>query len=41
MVFIKANLVDKGKLIGRDGCNLKLAREIVKRHHNIDDIRIL
>ncbi len=31
---------DKGMVIGKGGRNLRLARELVKRHHNIDDVVI-
>ncbi len=31
---------DKGKIIGRDGKNLKLAREILNRHHEIQSLSI-
>ena len=31
---------DKGRAIGRDGCNLKMARTIVNRHHKIDSIKV-
>ena len=30
----------KGKAIGRDGRNLRLARQIVRRHHSIDSISV-
>ena len=30
----------KGKAIGRDGSNLKLAREIISRHHPIQSVSI-
>ncbi len=31
---------DKGKIIGKDGRNLKLAREILVRHHDIQGLTI-
>jgi len=31
---------DKGRAIGRDGCNLKMARTIVNRHYKIDSIKV-
>jgi len=31
---------DKGKAIGKGGRNLKLAREIAARHHNVDSMTI-
>ena len=31
---------DKGKIIGKDGRNLKLARDILIRHHDIDGLTI-
>jgi N utilization substance protein A len=31
---------DKGKIIGKDGRNLKLAREILGRHHDIQGLTI-
>lgn len=30
----------KGKAIGKDGRNLRLARQIVRRHHRIDSISV-
>ncbi|WP_455392357.1 NusA-like transcription termination signal-binding factor [[Eubacterium] cellulosolvens] len=34
--FVSVNLQDKGKIIGRDSRNLKIAHEIINRHENID-----
>ena len=31
---------DKGMVIGKGGRNLKLARELAKRHHDLDDVII-
>lgn len=31
---------DKGKIIGKDGKNLKLARDILSRHHDIESLSI-
>ena len=31
---------DKGKIIGKDGRNLKLARDILSRHHDIESLSI-
>jgi N utilization substance protein A len=31
---------DKGKIIGKDGRNLKLARDILLRHHDIEGLTI-
>lgn len=39
-VFVNVELRDKGKIIGKDGHNLKLAREIVGRHFDVADIII-
>ena len=30
----------KGRVIGLDGCNLKMARKIINRHHKIDSIKV-
>lgn len=35
---INVNLSEKGAIIGKAGQNLKIAKELVKRHHNIEDI---
>lgn len=37
---VKVNPSLKGKAIGRDGSNLRLARRIVRRHHPIDSISV-
>ena len=39
-VYVSVNLKDKGKIIGKNGNNLKLAREIVGRHFDVGDIII-
>lgn len=39
-VYVEVELRDKGKIIGKEGQNLKLAREIVTRHFDIADIII-
>jgi N utilization substance protein A len=39
-VYVTVNLRDKGKIIGKDGQNLKLAKEIVTRHFDVKDIII-
>ncbi len=36
VAFVSVNLRDKGKIIGRDSKNLKIAREILNRHDKID-----
>ena len=40
LVVVEVDLRDKGKIIGKNGSNLKLAREIVCRHFEINDIII-
>lgn len=37
-VRVKPSL--KGKAIGKDGSNLRLAREIIKRHHPIESVSV-
>lgn len=37
---IKINKQDKGLVMGRDGEKLKIFKEILKRIHNINDIRL-
>lgn len=32
---------DKGKAIGKDGRNINILREIAKRQHDIDEIKVL
>jgi N utilization substance protein A len=39
-VYVNVDLKDKGKIIGKEGHNLKLAREIVSRHFDVADIII-
>jgi N utilization substance protein A len=34
------NCDNKGNVIGKDGKNLRLAKEILKRHHNIEGLSI-
>jgi N utilization substance protein A len=36
VAYVSVNLRDKGKIIGRDSRNLKIAREILNRHDKID-----
>ena len=40
LVYVNVDLRDKGKIIGKEGSNLKLAKEIVSRHFEIADIII-
>lgn len=40
LASVKVDPSLKGKAIGRDGKNLRLARQIVRRHHPIDSIRV-
>lgn len=40
LIYVNVDLRDKGKIIGKDGQNLKLAREIATRHFEIADIII-
>jgi len=40
LIYVNVELRDKGKIIGKDGQNLKLAKEIVGRHFEIADIII-
>lgn len=39
-IIVKIEQKDKGKAIGKEGRNLKLAREIIFRYHGIEDIVI-
>jgi N utilization substance protein A len=39
-VYVNVELREKGKIIGKEGQNLKLAREIVNRHFEVADIII-
>lgn len=36
MAFVSVDIRDKGKIIGRDSKNLKIAKEILSRHNNMD-----
>ena len=36
VAFVSVNLRDKGKVIGKDSKNLKVAKEIINRHHKVD-----
>ena len=40
-VSVVVNERDKGKAIGKDGRNIKILREIAKRQHGIDEIKVL
>jgi N utilization substance protein A len=40
LVYVSVDLRDKGKIIGKNGSNLNLAREIVNRHFEVADIII-
>ena len=40
-VVVMLNPEDKGKAIGKDGYNIKILREIAKRHHGIQQLKIL
>lgn len=37
---VRVESKDKGKIIGKDGRNLKLARDILNRHHDIESLSI-
>ncbi len=37
---VSVESMDKGRIIGKDGRNLKLAREILYRHHDIESLSI-
>jgi len=37
---VQVDLKEKGKAIGKGGANLRLAREIVSRHHDIKSVSI-
>ncbi|MBC7128853.1 MAG: NusA-like transcription termination signal-binding factor [Thermoplasmatales archaeon] len=38
---VVVNPNDKGKAIGKDGRNIKIIREIAKRHHDIEELKVL
>lgn len=38
---IGVDLSEKGAIIGKGGQNLKIAKELIKRHHKIDDVVIV
>ena len=40
-IVVTVNPQDKGKAIGKEGYNIKLLREIAKRHHEIQQIKVL
>jgi N utilization substance protein A len=40
LAYVDVELRDKGKIIGKEGQNLKLAKEIVNRHFDVADIII-
>jgi len=40
-VSVVVNMRDKGKAIGKDGRNIKILREIAKRAHGIQEIKVL
>jgi N utilization substance protein A len=40
-VIVMVNPQDKGKAIGKNGCNIKLLRELAKRHHAIKQLKVL
>ncbi|HEV8359769.1 MAG TPA: NusA-like transcription termination signal-binding factor [Candidatus Thermoplasmatota archaeon] len=37
-VRVRVDAREKGRAIGREGRNIKLARTLAKRHHNVDDV---
>lgn len=37
---VKVDPKEKGRAIGREGRNIKLARELAKRHYNVDDVSV-
>ncbi|MDD5503677.1 MAG: hypothetical protein PHH26_09545, partial [Candidatus Thermoplasmatota archaeon] len=39
--FVTVDSADRGKAIGRGGSYIKVAREIAKAHHGIDNLQIL
>ncbi len=40
-VSVVVNERDKGKAIGKEGRNIKILREIAKRQHGIDELKVL
>lgn len=40
-ITVMVNPQDKGKAIGKNGCNIKLLRELAKRHHAIKQLKVL
>jgi len=40
-VSVVVNERDKGKAIGKDGRNIKILREIAKRQHGINELKVL
>ena len=40
-VSVVVNERDKGKAIGKDGRNIKILREIAKRQHDIEELKVL
>ncbi|MEM1514259.1 MAG: NusA-like transcription termination signal-binding factor [Candidatus Thermoplasmatota archaeon] len=38
---VVVNPNDKGKAIGKDGRNIKIIREIAKRHYGIEELKVL
>ncbi len=41
IVSVVVNEHDKGKAIGKEGRNIKILREIAKRQHGINEIKVL
>lgn len=39
-IIIKANRIKKGRIIGKGGSNIKLIRKLLKRHFDLEDIRL-
>ncbi|MBS3814948.1 MAG: NusA-like transcription termination signal-binding factor [Hadesarchaea archaeon] len=37
---VKVDRSEKGKVVGRDGWNIKRARELLARHHEVSDITL-
>lgn len=41
IVVVSLNAEDKGRVVGRDGKNIKTLARILKRHHNIERLKIV